>query len=498
MIDIVSPMIFYLLNNVTLNFTRTINIGVFDLNLALNELTIRNVNMSSKSSIEIHKDCMNITIVGLNMEVNTSLSFSSVPNVINGNGTGHHAVKELNGNLNFKLKENPGRLPRIESLNIDFKNASKSITGTFKGNNDLFFIANAISNLITTLIAGTLDTSFFNNTELIAMLNYIADVVPTNIRMEELGIEANFNVMGNPSMIDGVLPIKLNGTVDCYNKNVCMPYNGPNPAEPKDIDIFKSKNNLSIYITEHLLDTAFIALFRRSLLSIMVGPSLFNNTFTLTVGTLKIFIPNIEDYYNMADEVILNITAAQAPFIQFIPNEFNTAISVYVTAFVNKPSTQDDLKNKALEQAVKMNIIFNTNTSISLANNSLNGMIKNFKFYSEYINGTIQKGDMKNFDEFLSVTLKLLIPQLNHLLFDGIKIPPIGMLDLKNSMLKINEGYLELDVNLAKHEVPSIISDSIFDWIKEKIGEGYNLLQEEKFAALSKLKVKKSSLISDL
>ena len=502
MIDIVAPMVFELLNNATFNFSRSINIGMINLTLSLDKLTIRNANMSNKSRIEINKDFMNITIVELNMEVNTTLSFKSEPNVINGSGTGHHTIDKLNGTASFKLKKNPeqdpGKLPHIESLKVNFEDASRKINGTFKGNNDLFLIANAISNLITTLIAGTLDTSFFNNEELIVMLNYIADMVPTNIKMQELGIKADFSVMGNPSMINGVLPIRLNGTVDCYDKNVCKPYNGSKPAEPQHIDILKPKNDLSIYITEHLLDTAFIALFRRSLLSTIVGPSLFDNTFNLTVGTLKIFIPDIDKHYNIKDEVILNIAAAQAPFIQFIPNEFNTAISVNVTVLVNKSSTQDDVKNKALVEAVKMNIIFNTNTNISLANNSLKGMIKNFTFHSRYISGTIQEEDMKNFNLFLNATLKLLIPQLNHMLFDGIKIPPIGMLNLKNSKLVINKGYLELDVNLAKYEVPSIISDSIFNWIKEKIGERYNLLQEEKFAALSKSKVKKSLLISDL
>lgn len=467
------------MNSITLNASQTlIKNKILTLEIALDEFSIRNMSLDNKTSVEIQGDVMEVHVSGFNINVTTRVSFTSKPQVLIGKGVGKHYAESLNGTVRFKLEPNGGRFPRVSLEHMKFNVGDNQIYGGFEGTNDLFKVANAVSKLIVAVLKATLDLSLFNKDEVQDILDYVIDMIPMNIRLEEQGIELNYTNIGNPSMANGVLPLRFNGTVSCFDPKLCKPYNGPQPARPRDHDLAATGSDLSVFVTEHLVDTSSIAMFQRSLFDWNVSSALFNGSFQLNVNFLRLLIPNIGKYYpNGEDEVMLSIELLQPPFVKFTPGTFNYSAVASVKAIVNKTSGPN-ARGHAAEEAVTMKMGFGSTNGLSIAKNKLQGSIKDFVFNSTYVSGVIQPEDMKDFNRFLNVTLKLLIPQINSFLSKGITIPPIGFLDFKNSTLKIEDGCLVLGVNLTTSFSPSMTES--FMWIGDKFIEAYNALEEKR------------------
>eukprot|EP00826_Nyctotherus_ovalis_P040414 TRINITY_DN3987_c0_g1_i3.p1 TRINITY_DN3987_c0_g1~~TRINITY_DN3987_c0_g1_i3.p1 ORF type:complete len:483 (-),score=93.18 TRINITY_DN3987_c0_g1_i3:39-1487(-) len=430
LLDIVFPVLFQIMNTITLRASQTlIKNKILTLEIALDEFSIRNMSLDNKTSVEIQGDTMEVHVSGFNLNMTTRVSFNSKPQVLIGKGTGRHYAESLNGTVRFKLEPNEGRLPRVNLERMKFNVGDNQIYGGFEGTNDLFKVANAVSKLIVAVLKGTLDLSLFNKDEIQDILDYVIDMIPTTIRIEEQGIELNYASIGSPSMVSGVLPLRFNGTISCFDPKLCKPYNGPQPAKPRDHDLAATKNDLSVFVTEHLVDTASIAMFQRSLFHWDVNSTLFNGSFKINVDFLRVLIPNIGKYYaNGEDEVTLSIELLQPPFVKFIPENFSFSTVASVKASVNKTfglnsKDTDEIRGHAIEEAVTMKMGFGTTNGLSIANNILKGNIKDFVFNSTYVSGVIQPEDMKDFNGFLNVTLKLLIPQINSFLSKGIIIP---------------------------------------------------------------------------
>jgi len=113
-------------------------------------------------------------------------------------------------------------------------------------------------------------------------------------------------------------------------------------------------------------------------------------------------------------------------------------------------------------------------------NSTVKGNISDYTFKLAIKEQEIKEVSIEEVNILFNTIFKIVIPQINTLLNDGIRIPPMPFFDLRNCSLTLKPNYMFLDIE------PEPVKQDFEKYINlalKKLGESY-----KKVIAISKLR----------
>jgi hypothetical protein len=133
--------------------------------------------------------------------------------------------------------------------------------------------------------------------------------------------------------------------------------------------------------------------------------------------------------------------------------------------------------------AFLIDLNFAINIMVSISNNTLKGKITNYVFELVLREKELKDVTIDDVNILFNALFKLVLPQINTLLNDGIKIPPVPFFDLSKCTMTLKPRYLFLDI---EPEPVKKDFEKHINFAFHKLAGAY-----KKFSAVSKLRKEK-------
>jgi hypothetical protein len=284
--------------------------------LHFNEVNINH----AKSGIDLSEGVFVFSLLNLTLNSICKLNISTTPNYFSGKGNVTALLKQLNVTfkLNFSLGEN--NFPNITVINSKVDISNNTCFIHFDGDG-IFPMLNNFQEIIISAILNIISGELTNINRLKIQdgLNYVMDDTINPLPIEGTNVAIDYSLILNPRISKGILPISINGTSLCINKNSCKDYSEKRPSLPNKIDIFGGNGSLQIYISDYLFNSFFVAGYEDSIFNFTLTPNDFANftkkTIVLDTDFIGIFIPDIKDRYGRHRPVTIQLNATNPPII---------------------------------------------------------------------------------------------------------------------------------------------------------------------------------------
>lgn len=250
-------------------------------------------------------------------------------------------------------------------------------------------------------------------------------------------IAVSYQPVKAPTIKREYLAVYLNGTFYSTTKDA-----QPRLHQRVDYPEFNktSGNNIQIFISEHLLNSAGYSVWKTGIMNITINNSMIpaEARMKMNIGMLKQFVPEVSALYkNDRIELMVNVKADSAPLIILNENDIHIEVKTILTFYA--------ILGDDLEEVVSLGSSLDIHAIASVSNWTIKPTISSVSFGPFSIIDT-QAG---SFDAFmmqsgLNLVLSLALPAAN-LIKPLIPLPDVPIVNLSSLTFAVHDGYLQIE-----------------------------------------------------
>ena len=439
---------------------------------AVDPLRIDDIDLDqANTDVVMNQDSITASMKDFTLKCFTKAKFATDPIFFFGTGIGKVDTKRVNSTVEFNFYKGKNNLPALKLINSNCDLTKENVQAEFSGDNDIFTLLNMTQDFTISMLVEYLNGTMSKETKeaIEGTINDLLGKIPPIIQIPGTDIAFNLGLLIDPKVEKGHVPMAIDGTSDCINKTACREYSGPWPQVPPETPVFEGSGSLQFLLSDYLFNSLSVAAYRNSLFNFTVTPEqvheITGGAIELDTDFFSVFIPAMRKVYGKARPIMLKVSMTSAPMVKISPKEMDFTLTVLFAVYVKDT-------NNTYQHAFDTELTSEFKLTVKMANNVVKGNIGDYKFSLELKYKAFEDVTVDELNNFFNAIFKLSIPQINNILNEGFKIPPIGGFDLGKSELTLLPQYVKLDFN--PEPIKKMVLPFSLDELARKLIEAYN------------------------
>ena len=380
-----------------------------------------------------------VKINGITAKANFQYHYD-VDSIESGGGSGDIDISDTNADAVVEVTESKGKpVVAIESSNVTLGKLDIKF-----GNDPLGYIANFLISLFKQKLTGTLEQEInkaIKNSGQKA-IDKALSTLPIYISFGGIPLAVDYSLPSDPLVRSDYVQASAAGIfLDTDHPNYSPPV-----SPPVDLPGFDANGKqIQVMLTDYTLNTGLYACYKVGIINYNITSSVIPSKYPVHLDTtsLSIPIPGLEKKYGAGKPCNLWCYASEQPSIKSTSGEIQGNIEVNCEVQVEgvyKVATFGNSIDFSASAVLKDWVV---SGSLKKAE------IQSIKVVDNPIGSNIDAKALKNFFDLI---LKVVVPILDVIVLDqGIPLPKIKQVDLSNSEVTIQEGYLFIEATPVWH-----------------------------------------------